>query len=109
MNAVVECELEEFYVDAVTEGESNQKEWIVHLQINDRTVACKLDTGAQVNIMSEMDFNKLKPRPKLHSAKVKVTGYSGIDIPVKGKCVVKVQYKEKTYHLWWCRRMFQHF
>ncbi len=99
VNAVVECELEEFYVDAVTEGESNQKEWIVHLQINDRTVACKLDTGAQVNIMSEMDFNKLKPRPKLHSAKVKVTGYSGIDIPVKGKCVVKVQYKEKTYHL----------
>jgi len=95
---VTECEVEEFYVDAVAEGGEEHKEWIV-LQINNSTVAFKLDTGAQVNLLSETEFNKLKPRPKLHVAKLKVTGYSGADIPVKGKCVAKVRYKDKEHSL----------
>lgn len=87
-------------MDAVAEGGgSKQKEWTVQLQINNSTVAFKLDTGAQVNIISETEFNKLKPRPKLHAAKLKVTGYSGANILVKGKCAAKIRYKDKEHSL----------
>lgn len=91
-------EVEEFYVDAVAGGGGGeQKEWTVQLQINNSTVSFKLDTGAQVNIISEIEFNKLKSRPKLHAAKLKITGCCGANISVKGKCVAKIQYEDKEH------------
>ncbi len=35
----------------------------------------------------------------MHGTKVKVTGYSGTDIPVQGKCIVKVTHKDREHML----------
>lgn len=69
------------------------------LKVNDTSIAMKLDTGAQANVMSEAVFNKIRPRPKLHTTKVQVSGYSGTAIPVKGKCLSKVTHKDRGHSL----------
>ncbi len=73
---------EEFYVDAVTENKTRKKFWLMTLKVNDTHVEEKLDTGAQANVISEAEFMKIRPRPKLHATKATVKGYSGEDIPM---------------------------
>lgn len=72
---------------------------MVTLKVNDTHVQVKLDTGAQANVISEAEFKKIRPRPKIHATKVKVSAYSGTEIPVKGKCMVKVTHKDKEHTL----------
>lgn len=69
------------------------------LKVNDIQLELKLDTGAQANVMSETEYKKIKPRPKLHTTKVKVSGYSGAQLPVKGKCIVNVTHKNRQHAL----------
>ena len=87
----------EFYVDVVTEQNTDKKDWMLTLKVNDTHIALKLDTGAQANVMSEATFNNIRPRPKVHATKVKVCGYSGAAIPVKGRCLVKVTRKDREH------------
>lgn len=89
---------ENFYVDTV-QSSHTRKEWIVPLKIHNSIIPFKLDTGAQVNILPEKDYMSLQNRPKLNKSNVKITGYSGCDIPVKGVCMVSVSYKDIQHKL----------
>ena len=99
VHTVDESDSEEVYVDVVTKQNRDKKNWILTLKVNDTNIAMKLDTGAQANVISETVFNKIRPRPKLHATKVRVSGYSGAAIPVKGKCMVKVTHKYREHTL----------
>lgn len=74
VHAVDESDSEEFYVDAVTEKNTDRKDWILTLRVNQTHIAMKLDTGAQANVISESEFNRIRPRLKLHATKMKVSG-----------------------------------
>jgi len=87
---------DDFDVDVV-ESVKSRNEWKVKLIVNDKPVEFKLDTGAQTNLVPESVYQSLKPKPKLHPARVRLTGYSGVTIPVKGRCFVQVQYKGSTH------------
>jgi hypothetical protein len=65
------------------------------MKVNDTHIALKLDIGAEANVMSEATFNNIRPRPKVHATKMKVRGYSGTAIPVKGRCLVEVTHKDR--------------
>ena len=99
VHAVDESDSDEFYVDVVTDQNTDKKDWMMTLKVNDTHIALKLDTGAQANVMSEATFNDIRPRPKVHATKVKVRGYSGAAIPVKGRCSVKVTHKDREHTL----------
>uniref|UniRef100_A0A8C4RHI8 Gypsy retrotransposon integrase-like protein 1 n=1 Tax=Erpetoichthys calabaricus TaxID=27687 RepID=A0A8C4RHI8_ERPCA len=99
VHTVEETEVEEFYIDALTEVNGRRKEWILPVQVNNAIISFKLDTGAQVNIMPENEYRKLQPRPSLQETEIKITGYSGMQIPVTGQCVACVKYKNKKYSL----------
>ncbi|CAI5671480.1 unnamed protein product [Oreochromis niloticus] len=99
VHTVDEEDTEELYVAAVTDNKTGEKDWIMTLKVNDTLMKVKLDTGAQVNVISEAEFKNIRPRPKMHATKVKVSGYSGAEIPVKGKCMVKVTHKDKEHTL----------
>ena len=86
---------DEFYVDVVTEQNTDKKDLMITLKVNETHIALKLDTGAQANVMSEATFNNIRPRPKVHATKMKVRGYSGTAIPVKGRCLVEVTHKDR--------------
>lgn len=66
---------------------SGQKEeWIVPVIVNE-IIPFKLDTRAQVNLLSLTDYKILKVRSKIHPVKTKVTGYTSERVPVKGSCI----------------------
>ncbi len=89
----VEEQPEEFFVDSDQTNMTDKAEWIVPLTVNETIIPFKLDTGAQVNLLSMDDYRTLKVKNKIHSTKIKVTGYTGEDVPVKGSCLVTLKHK----------------
>ena len=51
---------DEFYVDVVTEQNTDKKDLMITLKVNETHIALKLDTGAQANVMSEATFNNIR-------------------------------------------------
>lgn len=88
-----------FFLDSVT-VDAVSTDWIEPLTINGSIIPLKLDTGAQVNILPEKDFNTLKNRPKLRPVKERLRAYGDGDIPVKGSCLLKVLHKGAMYSLY---------
>lgn len=89
----VEEEPEEFFVDSVQSSTADKAEWIVPLTVNETIIPFKIDTGAQVNLLSIDDYKTLTVKSKIHPVKMKVTGYTGESVPVKGSCVVTLKHK----------------
>ena len=56
----------------------------------------KLDTGAAANLLHK-DYGKLKDKPKIHKAGVRLSNYNGHDIHVVGSCVVTVRAKNGSH------------
>ena len=55
-------------------------------------VVCKIDSGAESNILPKSVYNKLHPsQPSLKKSMVRLTAYGGTDIPTVGSCDVYVQ------------------
>ena len=52
----------------------------------------KLDTGAQANLMSEVDYRQLTVKNNLFPARTRVRGYTGEKVPVKGRCVATFEH-----------------
>ena len=59
-------------------------------------VVCKGDTGAEVNVMSERDYESTIPNPKqrkLKSPSVKITAYCGYEIKNIGTCQLYMHHR----------------
>ena len=67
---------EDFYVYSMESNFKNDQ-WIAPIQITDSIIPMKLDTGADVNILSYEDFSSLKERPKLRHSNMKLKAYDG--------------------------------
>ena len=78
---------------------SVHSEWIHPLMVNGCIVPCKLDTGAQANVLSQNDLKHFNPVPKVHKTTVSLKGYDGGDIPIMGRCVGKVSHKGKVVNV----------
>ena len=74
----------------------NSREWNVNIQINDEPIICKIDTGAQVNVIPVSCINRRKRKNiQINPTNIKLTGYGGNKIEVMGKVTVRVKYKNK--------------
>ena len=47
-----------------------------------------------VNVLPKFQYDKLLRKPKLKNTKVKLTAYNGTNIPVVGRCIVRVVHKK---------------
>ena len=74
----------------------NFSEWSVVLNTNGSDISYKIDSGAQVNILSKKEFFSLQNRPGLKDTKIKLKAYNGSSIPVLGRCVTLVKHKNRT-------------
>ena len=61
-------------------------DWTVKFETNGTDVIYKIDSGDQVNVMSESIYETLKQKSELKPTKVKLTAYNGSQIPVIGQC-----------------------
>ena len=73
--------------------------WNINLTVNNTNIIFKIDTGAQVNVISNKSLNQLEQRPILKPSNVKLTAYNGTTIPVKGHCLLNIQHTGKNYPL----------
>ena len=74
-----------YSVEVKSVGLSYTRDWVVIITIDDVQVEVKLDTGAQGNVLSSLDFNRLKNRPPLCARLERLVGYNGGVIPTQGK------------------------
>ena len=52
-----------------------------------------MDSGAEANVLPDGVYKTLYKRPKLKPTSVTLTNYDGTAIPVLGKCVVNVTFR----------------
>ena len=85
-----------------TEIDKNAKEnrdWYVNIGVGkDKCIVkFKLDTGANINTITEKIFEKMKMDCKVKPMNSVVTNYCGNEIPTKGKVTIPCFFKEKCY------------
>ena len=88
-------EEDEYCIDSISED----NEWRVNLNTNDTNICFKIDSGAQVNVISCKQFFKLRSRPSTKNSNIKLTAYNGSSIPVTGRCILRIKHLGKTYPL----------
>ena len=92
-----ETETEQFYVDSVDAQKSN--DWKIKLCVNNRPMTCKIDTGAQCNVLpknvyDDLGLNKVT---QIEKVKTKLVAYNGSELKVLGQVTVLAEYKRKLF------------
>ena len=86
----------ELFVGMVkADHDTRDERWSQNLRVAGRTISFKLDTGSDVNIISELEYRTITPKPRLEKSETVMTSYSGGPIPSLGVCCVSVQYKKR--------------
>ena len=57
-------------------ADNNDMPWYEVLQVNNESMKFKLDSGADVSIISENEYQNMRPKPKLKHTDVKLNGVS---------------------------------
>ena len=74
--------------------------WKVDLDLNDvkgHPVTFKLDSGADVSVMSDSNYKELRPRPSLKTVKANLNSPGG-PLNCRGQFIAKARMKGTVYH-----------
>ena len=74
-----------FLVDSIQSDKESDWNFITKIN-NDVDISFKLDSGADVNLISIDDFGRIKVQPQVLPNNVKLKAYNQTSIPVKGQC-----------------------
>ena len=50
--------------------------WKIKLKVNETSIAYKIDTGAEGNVLPVKTYKNIKPKPKLNKTSVRLTSYN---------------------------------
>ena len=98
-NSSSDSENEQHDIFVYTVGTKKGDQWIAPLHVNGTLLPLKVDTGAQVNLLSMSDYNALKKRPKLQHKKINLRAYNNQNIPVAGTCRLRIKCNTTTYNV----------
>ena len=79
-----------YYIYTV-KGNSENDKWKFVTCIGNIDVSFKLDSGADVNILSLDAFREIRPEPSLNKTSIKLKAYNQTDIPIIGECIVNMK------------------
>lgn len=89
-----------FQLDTVSTENNNSKKWTQKLKLNNSVLTVKLDTGAECNVLSVRDFERITNKDAvLQKSGCKLVTYSGHMIATKGKAKLKCDFRDKEYEL----------
>ena len=92
------CSKEDLSVNSEVVRYVSSLAWYKNLKISDKMIRFKLDTGAQINTITEELVSKFKHDFKIIPSKVKLQAYSGGMIKPTGKVILPIVMKNKIYH-----------
>ena len=86
--------LSELIINSLNKN-TNTNEWLTDILIDDTKIKCKLDTGAQVNVISLNQLKQFKIMPKITETKTIVKAFGGTKIELAGECILECSFKNK--------------
>ena len=81
------------------DGERQDSPWTVTLQVSGTPVQFKIDTGADVTVMTRASFNRLLHPPSLSQSTIKLKGAGGEILDVEGEFTAPIEHKGQFYEL----------
>ena len=88
---------DDFFIGSV-ETKAPPNEWLEAVEINTHKTKCKIDTGAQCNVLPLSTYHTLIGMTgKLSKSKVKLISFSGHRTTPEGKITTLIQHKNKYY------------
>ncbi|KAK3707792.1 hypothetical protein RRG08_014483 [Elysia crispata] len=87
----------EFFIDSITD--TNSAPWRVDLKLEGSTVSFKIDTGADVNVLSKSSWKSLPLKPRLHPARNGHLSSPGGKLDIKGKFISKINKQTATFYV----------
>ena len=91
-NCQTQEEIKQYKVETCRK-QDNQKAWTTSIDTSGLDVEYKLDTGAQANVIPQSLYKRLPRKPRLRQTKEKLPAYDGSEIPVAGKCIIRMKPK----------------
>lgn len=85
-------EVTETVADIIDQPDS-ENDWFVNLPINDSTVEFKIDTGADITLVSQAEFKRLPHRTQLVTTKRGPITSPGGEVKSIGKFLATSEYK----------------
>lgn len=81
---------QQFFISELSLGELNN-EWVINANFDGNvTVSCKIDTGAQVNVISKDRFDMLRQKPEIKETTTILRAFGGTQIDLLGQCNLNV-------------------
>ena len=84
-----------FFLGAINSGDSEEEPWSVMVHINQKPVQFKIDTGADICVMSESTYQALPKCPQLQPSNAILSSPGG-KLNCKGKFTANIALKENT-------------
>ena len=82
----------------ITHAFSITNEWLEHLVVNGQVLKAKIDTGAQANVITSNELQRVAPNSVINPSRTRLTAYSGHVLPVVGVSEMEI-YKGQKHSL----------
>lgn len=89
---------EQFFLGTVSSRDKYKEPWSVALHINRKPVQFKIDTGADISVISALTYQALPERPKLKSSNAVLSSPGGI-LSCKGQFTADISLTNKLYRV----------
>ena len=88
--------IEQFFLGAVNSYDSFEDQWSVVLHIDRKPVQFKIDTGADISVISVPTYQALPQRPTLKPSSAVLSSPGGM-LSCKGQFIANISHKNKLY------------
>ena len=78
----------DFFIDAAHSDSNKNQAFVVIKLANNDTVKFKIDTGAQVDILTKSCLNELNTKFTIKETDLTLHGYGGTTLKTGGKCTI---------------------
>ena len=71
------------------------KDWFESIEINGTTVSCKIDTGAQANVIPKSALYTIGYKAQIKPSNISIKAYGGARVPTEGKVTLHCMFGDK--------------
>lgn len=92
---ITDFDIGEVKINSCSKDQDHKNSWWKEIVINGKKVSCKLDTGAEANVMPASVFERLPGKPRLQKTKTVLTAYGNSKIQPLGTTTLEARINEK--------------